>query len=136
MKATQDKASADVTQTTFPRYHVECHNKQNFVSSTGHSMYLTTILTNEDMWNSLDLEDQMHFQTAAKICARTERTRAVADADEIKTDTAKQSELGIDKVIDFSDAERSKIEQALEQVSNKWEKYFSKGLVDSIRKVQ
>ena len=98
MKATQDKASADVTQTTFPRYHVECHDKQNFVSSTGHSMYLTTILTNEDMWNSLDLEDQMHFQTAAKICARTERAKSVADAEEIATDKDKQDSLGISEV--------------------------------------
>jgi uncharacterized protein YgfB (UPF0149 family) len=78
----------------------------------------------------------MAFREAAKICARTERKRAVADAEEIKTDTAKQSQLGIDKVINFDDTERSKLEQALEQVANKWEKYFSAGLVDSIRKVQ
>lgn len=134
MKATQDKASADVTQTTFPRYHVECHNKQNFVSSTGHSMYLTTILTNEDMWNSLDLEDQMHFQTAAKICARTERAKSVADAEEIATDKDKQDSLGISEVIDFDADEIQKMKDMLAPITAKWEKYFTNGLVDKIRK--
>ena len=126
----------NITQTTYPRYECEAGEHQNYVADTGHSMYLTTIISNEDFWNDLSIEDQMAFRQAAKICARTERTRAVADADEIKTDTAKQSELGIDKVINFDDVERSKLEQALEQVANKWEKYFSAGLVDSIRKVQ
>ena len=126
----------NITQTTYPRYECEAGKHQRYVADTGHSMYLTTIIANEAFWNDLSIEDQMAFREAAKICARTERKRAVADAEEIKTDTAKQSQLGIDKVINFDDAERSKLEQALEQVANKWEKYFSAGLVDSIRKVQ
>ena len=125
----------NITQTTYPRYEAEARAHQKYIADTGHSMYLTTIMANEEFWNDLSVEDQLHFKTAAQICARAERTKSVDDAETIKTDTGVQSELGISQIFDFDDAERNKLEQALESVSKKWEKYFTTGLVDKIRKI-
>jgi len=133
MKPTIKKPN--ITQTTYPRYKVEAGSHQKYIADTGHSMYLTTIMTNEEFWNDLSVEDQLHFETAAHICARAERTKSVDDAEVIRTDKGVQSELGISQIFDFDDAERNKLEQALESVAKKWEKYFTTGLVDNIRKI-
>ena len=87
---------ANLTQTTLPRYHVEASKSQKHVVDTQHSMYLTTILMNDNMWNDLSVSDQINFREAAKICARAERAKSVADADEIKTDASKQADRGIE----------------------------------------
>ena len=125
---------ANITQTTYPRYKADAGSHQKYIADTGHAMYLTSILANEEFWNELSIEDQLHFQTAANICARAERVKSVADAEVIKTDKDTQSELGISQIFDFDNAERNKLQQALESVSKKWEKYFTTGLVDKIRK--
>ena len=124
----------NVTQTTFPRYECEAEAGQNFVADTQHSMYLTTIMMNDSFWNNLSAEDQMHFTTAAKLCARAERAKSVADAEEIKTSGTRQDALGIEDITKFTDAEVLKLREKLEPVTEQFAKYFSNNLVDRIRK--
>ena len=129
----QAENEPNVTQTTYPRYKVEAGAHQKYIADTGHSMYLTTIMTNAEFWNELSVQEQMHFMEAAKICSRAERIKSVDDAEVIRTDKDVQSELGISQVFDFDDAERSKLQEALDGVAKKWEKYFTTGLVDKIK---
>ncbi len=126
--------NANLTQTTLPRYHVEASKSQKHVVDTQHSMYLTTILMNDNMWNDLSVSDQMHFSEAAKICARAERAKSVSDAEEIKTDAGKQAERGIETIGDLSPAEADKLKAKLTPVTDKFAKYFGNNLVDRIRK--
>jgi TRAP-type C4-dicarboxylate transport system substrate-binding protein len=125
---------ANVTQTTLPRYHVEASPSQTHVTDTQHSMYLTTILMNDDMWNGLSVNDQINFREAAKICARAERAKSVSDAEEIKTDASKQDERGIQSMNDLSDSEVQKLKEKLVPVTDKFAKFFGNDLVDRIRK--
>jgi TRAP-type C4-dicarboxylate transport system substrate-binding protein len=133
MKGTQD-SEANLTQTTLPRYHVEASETQTHVTDTQHSMYLTTILMNDGMWEDLSVNDQVSFREAAKICARAERAKSVADAEEIKTDASKQADRGIQSMNELSDAEQQKLKDKLAPVTDKFAKYFGNDLVDRIRK--
>lgn len=125
---------ANLTQTTLPRYHVEASKSQKHVINTQHSMYLTTILMNDDMWNDLSVSDQMHFREAGKICARAERAKSVADAEEIKNDARIQAEKGIKTINDLSSVEADKLRAKLVPVTDKFAKFFGNNLVDRIRK--
>jgi TRAP-type C4-dicarboxylate transport system substrate-binding protein len=125
---------ANVVQTTLPRYHVEASPSQTHVTNTQHSMYLTTILMNDGMWNDLSVDDQLNFKEAAKICARAERIKSVADAEEIKNDASKQADRGIETISDLSAEEQSKLQAKLAPVTDKFAKYFGNNLVDRIRK--
>ena len=125
---------ANLTQTTLPRYHVEASESQKHVIDTQHSMYLTTILMNDNMWNELSVSDQMHFREAAKICARAERAKSVSDAQEIKTDAGKQADRGIETIGDLDPVEQEKLKAKLVPVTDKLSKFFGNNLVDRIRK--
>jgi len=125
---------ANLTQTTLPRYHVDASDSQTHVTNTQHSMYLTTILMNDGMWNDLSVSDQMHFREAAKICARAERAKSVADAEEIKNDAGIRAEKGIETISDLSSVEADKLRARLEPVTDKFAKFFGNNLVDRIRK--
>lgn len=124
---------ANLTQTTLPRYHVEASDSQKHVANTQHSMYLTTILANDEMWNSLSAEDQMHFMTASKICARAERIQSVADAEEIMNSDQAKADRGIETVEHFSQQEVDALKARLTPVTDKFAKYFGNNLVDRIR---
>jgi TRAP-type C4-dicarboxylate transport system substrate-binding protein len=125
---------ANATQTTLPRYHVETSESQKHVIDTQHSMYLTTILMNDNMWNDLSVNDQINFREAAKICARAERAKSVADAEEIKTDASKQADRGIETMKDLPADELEKLRAKLVPVTDKFAKFFGNDLVDRIRK--
>ena len=127
-------ADANVTQTTLPRYHVEASQSQKHVINTHHSMYLTTILMNDELWDSLSMDEQMNFKEAANICARAERIKSVADAEEIKNDVSKQTERGIETISDLSKAEVEKLRAKLAPVTDKFAEFFGNDLVDRIRK--
>ena len=127
-------ADANVTQTTLPRYHVEATKSQKHVLDTQHSMYLTTILMNDDMWNALTVSEQINFREAAKICARAERAKSVADAEAIKTDAGEQVARGIETIGDLAPAEQARLREKLTAVTDKFAKFFGNDLVDRIRK--
>ena len=129
----EDKES-NITQTTLPRYHVEATKSQKHVTNTQHSMYLTTILMNDDVWNDLSVSGQMHFKEAAKICARAERAKSVQDAEDIKNDISKQQERGIESIRDLSLEETKLLRDKLDRVTDKFAKFFGNNLVDRIRK--
>ncbi|MEK9699112.1 MAG: TRAP transporter substrate-binding protein DctP [Candidatus Poseidoniales archaeon] len=132
MKTANTKEDANLAQTTLPRYHVETTASQKHVIDTQHSMYLTTILMNDDMWNSMSVDHQLKFKEAAKVCARAERAKSVSDADEIKTEKSKQDERGIESISTLAD--QDVLRAKLVEVTDKFGKFFGNDLVYMIRK--
>lgn len=127
------REEANLCQTTLPRYHADAKTTQRWCTDTGHSMYLTSILMNDDLWNSFDVSLRQHFKAAAKTCAQAERVQSVADANEIATDSTLQNSRGIDEIIHLSSEDQQAFEKMLTPIIDKWKPYFTPGLVDRIQ---
>ena len=125
---------AEILETTYPRYHADASKSQTYVADTKHSMYLTTILCNDDFMNSLSEEDRAHFYEASLRASRVERIQSVADAEEIKTSKAKQQELGIAEVITWSDEDIEKLKNLWAPLYKQYENFFSFDILDNIKK--
>jgi TRAP-type C4-dicarboxylate transport system substrate-binding protein len=126
--------TADILETTYPRYHADASKSQTYVADTKHSMYLTTILCNDDFINSLSAEDKAHFYEAALRASRVERKQSVLDAEEIRTSKSKQKELGIKEVITWSDEEIEKLKDLWSPLYKQYENFFSFDILDKIKK--
>jgi TRAP-type C4-dicarboxylate transport system substrate-binding protein len=125
---------AEVIQTTYPRYHADSTKEQKYVADTKHSMYLTTILLNDDLMSSLSTEDQAHFYEAALRASRTERAQSVADGEKIKNSKEKQKELGIQELVTWSEDEIAKLQTLWSPLYGKYENFFSFDILDKIKK--
>lgn len=126
-----DFGSHNITQTTLPRYHADANESQRFCTDTQHSMYLTSILMNQDMWSEFDAETKNIFKESAKVVASQERKQSIADANEIATSTYR--EHGIDQIFYLSDQDQKVLRSKLTPLIEKWKPYFTPGLVDKIQ---
>jgi TRAP-type C4-dicarboxylate transport system substrate-binding protein len=100
------------------------------IIDTQHSLFLTSIVVNQDWWNSLDSAVQEIFNEAALEAARNERALSLEDgAASLKT----LENNGV-KVIQPSAEEMQDLRQRAESVYNKYQDYFEPGLVSSIRR--
>lgn len=97
-----DIAEKGAVETTYLRF------TGKHVLKTDHSMFMTTILTGKKFWETLTVEQQQAFKTAAKIVAKTERTWSVEDADKYETEAESK---GI-KIVDISPEDRAKLKKA------------------------
>lgn len=125
---------AEILETTYPRYHADASKSQTYVADTKHSMYLTTILCNDEFMNSLSDEDRAHFYEAALRASRVERVQSVVDAEEIKSSKEKQNELGIKEVIMWSDEEIEKLKNLWSPLYKQYENSFSFDILNKIKK--
>lgn len=128
-------SKVDTIQTTLPRYSIEANaDIHNHVTDTRHSLYLTTIVINENFWNSLSIEDQMIIGQAALNSARKERAWSIEDAQKITDNQLEQEKLGIKTYHTLSEQETAKLEKSVHDLYKKYDKFFSTGLIDSIKK--
>ena len=132
----RSEKKADIIQTTYPRYHADASSSQKYVADTRHSMYLTTILMNDDLMSSLSTEDKAHFYEAALRASRTEREKSVADGEEIKNSKEKQKELGIHEVIMWWDDAVAKLRTLLSPLYEQYENFFSFDILNQIKKLK
>jgi TRAP-type C4-dicarboxylate transport system substrate-binding protein len=95
-------------------------------------LFLTSIIVNQDFFQTFDAEVQEIMTRAAFNAARTERRESVADIPNILLEC---KEKGVE-VVRMSQEEQSKFESVTGQVYDKFANYFSPGLVDSIRTLQ
>jgi TRAP-type C4-dicarboxylate transport system substrate-binding protein len=124
----------DTVQTTLARYGIEADNETHeHVTDTQHTLYLTTIVMNEDFWNTLTIEDQLLIKKAALNSARKERSWSIEDNENISTDVNEQKKLGITSFNNFPKEEAEKLRTSLEPLYKKYELFFSPGLIDNIK---
>ena len=117
-------------ESAFPRIYPCAQNEfAKTVIDSGHSLFLTSIVVNEKWWNTLDAELQQIISEAAVEAARMERERSIEDGEDTKLRLASE---GVE-VVSLSAEEREYFKQACEKVYQKYEDFFTPGLVDSIR---
>ena len=117
-------------ESTYPRFYALKQNEAcGFINDTKHSLFLTSIIVNTEFWDSLNKDTQDKIQTAAENAARYERAISLEDIELVQARCAKDD---ID-VVDLPEAEIEKFKQMTEQVYDKYENYFSAGLVKKIQ---
>jgi TRAP-type C4-dicarboxylate transport system substrate-binding protein len=130
---TEGLAQADVTigESTYPRVYALGQNLvSKVVNHTEHSLFLTTILVGTDFWNTLGPELQAIINDAAMVAARHERKLSIEDVELVQ----QRCEADGIEVVRMSADEQIRFAQATKVVYDKYQDYFSTGLVDQIRK--
>jgi hypothetical protein len=129
------RSKSDTVQTTLSRYYLEANNKiHKHVTNTQHNLYLTTIVINDSFWNSLSIEDQMIIKQAALNSARKERAWSIEDAENIAKSEQEKQKLGIQSYHELPETEVNKLKDSVTKVYEKYDNFFSTGLIKSIIK--
>ena len=126
-----EQADVAVGESTYPRVYALGQDKvSKVVNHTEHSLFLTSILVGTDFWNTLSPELQAVVADAAKVAARHERDLSIAD---IKLVQDRCEADGIE-VIKMTAKEQDRFAQATKVVYDKYQDYFTAGLVDQIKR--
>jgi TRAP-type transport system periplasmic protein len=130
---TEGLAKADVTvgESTYPRvYALGQDQVSKVVNHTEHSLFLTSILIGTALWDTLSPELQTVVSNASKVAARYERELSVADVELVQ----ERCEADGIEVIKMSSEEQVRFAQATQVVYEKYQDYFTSGLVDQIKR--
>jgi TRAP-type C4-dicarboxylate transport system substrate-binding protein len=120
----------DGGETTYTRYFILGHDQEtSYINDNEHSLFLTSLIINKQLWNSLGEKVQGVFARAALAAAKIEREESLADNIVVQTQAAKQ---GI-PTIRLGEKERVRFESATKDMYNKLNTYFSPGLLDQLK---
>ena len=126
-----EKADVTVGESTYPRVYALGQNRvSRVVNHTEHSLFLTSILVGTDFWNTLTPELQTVVGDAAKTAARHERELSIADVELVQ----ERCEADGIEVIRMSVEEQARFADATQVVYEKYQDYFTAGLVDQIKR--
>jgi TRAP-type C4-dicarboxylate transport system substrate-binding protein len=126
-----EKADVTVGESTYPRVYALGQDRvSKVINHTEHSLFLTTILVGTDFWNTLTPELQAVIADAAQTAARAERAMSIAD---IAT-TQARCEADSIEVVKMSAEEQARFAQATKVVYDKYQDFFTTGLVDQIQR--
>lgn len=125
-----ESGTVSAGESAFPRIYPCRQNEfSKTVLDTGHSLFLTSIVVNEKWWNTLDVELQQIISEAAVEAARMERHRSIEDGEDAKLRLASE---GVE-VVSITAAEKAQFKQATNSLYDKYQDFFTPGLVDSIK---
>lgn len=130
MNQAADDGVIDSGESTYVRIFPLGQDKAfDIVNDTKHSLFLTSIIANEEFFNSFDAETKAILQTAALNTARAERKESVADIPNIVAECAEKNI----PVIEMSAVETDKFKAMTKSVYEKFDSYFTEGLVRRIQ---
>lgn len=130
MNAAADAGEIQAGESTYVRvFPLDQHKSFKVVNDTAHSLFLTSIIVNQDFFKQFDAETQEIMATAAFNAARKERRESVADIPNILA----QCEAEGVEVVSMSAEEQSKFKAVTASVYEKFADYFTPGLVKSIQ---
>jgi TRAP-type C4-dicarboxylate transport system substrate-binding protein len=119
-------------ETTYPRFFSMGHHEQSkYINHTEHSLFLTGIVMNSQVWGEMTAEDQAVFAEAAVSAAKIERTESLGD---IKRVQQEASNVGIPTLV-MSNVERAKFASITKSIYGKYDTFFDNGVLSSITKV-
>ena len=125
-----EQADVAIGESTYPRVYALGQNRvSKVVNHTEHSLFLTSILVGTEFWNTLNPVLQAVVSEAAKSAARHERELSIADV-KLVQDRCEQDGI---EVIKMSSEEQDRFAQATQVVYEKYQDYFTSGLVDQIK---
>jgi len=124
------KGTINEAESTYARYFTLGQNKlANIVNETHHSLFLTSIIVNEKMWDSMPADYQKIMKDAAINAARIERDHSITAAEETKK---RCLENGI-KVVTFEKKEEERLKVALQPIYKKYTPVFGQEFISSIQ---
>lgn len=119
----------EVAELTFPRFFaLGQNNVAKIVNETNHSLFLTSIIVNEDFYKKLPVGYKKIVKEAAIKAARIERKRSIETGEEVKKEC---EHLGI-QIVKMNQDEVEKFKNATKPVYKKYENMLSKELISSI----
>lgn len=119
-------------ESTYPRFYGLKQNEVcDVINDTGHSLFLTSIITSRKFWDSLEPGLQAVIRMAASNAARFERVESV---DDIALVQQRCRDEGIE-VVKLPEEEVAKFKAATEPVYAKYEREFG-GLIARIQQTQ
>jgi TRAP-type C4-dicarboxylate transport system substrate-binding protein len=130
MNQAADAGLISAGESTYVRiFPLQQNESFKVVNDTAHSLFLTSIIVNQDFFKQFDQETQEIMATAAFNAARQERRESVADIPNI---LAQCKAEGVE-VVKMSASEEQKFKQVTSSVYEKFADYFTPGLVQKIQ---
>lgn len=121
----------DSGESTYPRiYSMGQNETASVINHTEHSLFLTTIIMNKGLWNSLTVEQQKIFADAALSAAHVERAESLEDIDRTRT----RAKLDGIQVVDIDARTRARMQDASTVVYQKLNDMFTPGLIEAIQR--
>lgn len=125
-----DRGEIEAGESTYVRvFPLDQYKSFKVVNDTEHSLFLTSIIVNQDFMKSLPEEVQAVMGQAAFNAARKERKVSVADIPNI---LAECEEKGVE-VVRMNTEEKAKFVQITSKVYDMYQDYFTAGLVDRLK---
>jgi TRAP-type C4-dicarboxylate transport system substrate-binding protein len=117
-------------ESTYPRiYGMNQAEVAKSIVHTEHSLFLTSLIINKVLWNSLDTATQQIFADAALRAARIERQESI---DDIAVTQARAKNEGIN-IVEFNAEDRAKFKAATAPVTAKYAEKLTAGLVNKVQ---
>ena len=130
MNQAADAGLISAGESTYVRiFPLDQHKSFKIVNDTAHSLFLTSIIVNQDFMKQFDQETQEIMATAAFNAARKERRESVADIPNILAECESQ---GVE-VVRMNKTEQQKFKDVTATVYEKFADYFTPGLVQKIQ---
>ena len=123
----------DIGENTWARYfRTNVDSVKRCVTDTKHSLFLTAIIINKQIWESLTPEMQAWMQEAALEAAQSERAESLEDNESA---IARCKEEGI-PVVEWDETEVEKFKELTQPVYEYFEKQFPPGMIKYIKSVK
>jgi len=117
-------------ESAWPRVYPLAQNEvSTAMNDTRHSLFLTSMIVQSEFWQSLSPALQRRMRAAAVQAAREERAEAIRDGERAK-EMAKAEGI---EIVELSAGETEKFKLATRAVYEKFQDFFSPGLVNRIR---
>jgi TRAP-type C4-dicarboxylate transport system substrate-binding protein len=130
MNEAADAGVIDSGESTYVRiFPLKQNESFGVVNDTKHSLFLTSIIANEDFYNSFDAETKAILQEAALNTAREERRESVRDLPQIIAECEKNNI----PVVELTSEAEAKFKSLSKGVYDKFKDYFTPGLVQRIQ---
>jgi len=132
MNGYADRGEITAGESTYVRvFPLNQHKSFKVVNDTAHSLFLTSIIVNKDFFGEFDQKSQEIMSRAAFNAARAERRESVADIPNILA----QCKTNNVEVVKMDATQEQLFKQVTSKVYEKFEDYFTPGLVDNIRNI-
>lgn len=129
LEASLEAGRVDGGETTYTRFFVLGHDKQtSHINDNEHSLFLTSLIINQQLWLSLGEKTQGIFARAAMRAAQIERDHSLADNVLIQKRAVEQ---GI-PTVRMTENEKARFVTATKGLYNNFNTYFSPGLLDQL----
>lgn len=131
VKGAITRGEVEAGSTTYARFFASGYNDvAEVINDTQHSLFLTSMVTNKQLWDNMSPKTRSIFKRAALRAAKLERQESVADNTRIQKEA---KEVGIETII-MPQKEKIKLVNATKSIYDKYYTYFSPGLLRSIER--